>query len=90
MDAIRLAFNILEPGDNPPPGYSKSSGHMVYVMKMVCVRKVMWVKDGHRTPNPETPSYTGVVSRESIRIILTHAAWHGVPTFAADVYCVRT
>ena len=92
MDAIRLemanvgvAFKILETGENPPPGYSKSSGHLVYDVKMDFTRKGRWVKDGHRTPNPETSSYAGVVSRESIRIMLTHAALHGVPTFAADV-----
>ena len=57
MDAIRLemanvgvAFKILEPGENPPPGYTKSSGHMVYDVKMDFTRKGRWVKDGHRTP----------------------------------------
>ena len=46
MDATRLdmvnvvvAFKILEPGENPPPGYSKSSGHMVYDLKMDFTRK---------------------------------------------------
>ena len=46
MDVIRLemanagvAFKILEPGENPPPGYSKSRGHMVYDVKMDFTRK---------------------------------------------------
>ena len=43
------------------------------------------MKDGHCTPDPDTSRYTGVVSRESIRILLTHAALHGVPVVAADV-----
>ena len=92
MDAIRLemanvgvAFKILELGENPPPGYSKSSEHMVYNVKMDLTRKGRWVKDGNQTPNPETSSYAGVASRESIRIMLTHAALHGVPTFSAGV-----
>ena len=92
MDATRLemanigvTFKILEPGENPPPGYSKPSGHMVYDVKMDSTRKGRWVKDGNRTPHHETSSYAGIVSRESIRIMLTHAALHGVPTFAADV-----
>ena len=92
QDAIRLeisnigvAFDILERGENPPPGYSKSSGHMIYDVKMDFTRKGRWVKDGHRTPYPESSSYAGVVSRESIRIFLTHAALHGVPVMAADV-----
>ena len=92
MDAIRLemanagvAFKIFEPGEKPPPEYTQSSGHMVYDVKIDFMRKGRWVTDGHCTPNPETSSYTGVVSRESIRIILTHAASHGVHTFAANV-----
>ena len=48
-------------------------------------RKSWWVKDGHRTPDLDTYSYAGVASRESIRILLTHAALHGVPVMAADV-----
>ena len=85
MSNIGVAFDILERGENPPPGYSKSSGHMIYDVKMDFTRKGRWVKDGHRTPDPESSSYAGVVSRESIRILLTHAALHGVPVMAADV-----
>ena len=48
-------------------------------------RKTRQVKDGHRTPDPDTSSYAWVVSRESIWIFLTHAALHGVPVMAADV-----
>ena len=48
-------------------------------------RKSRWVKDGHRTPDPYTSSYAGVVSRKSILILLTHAALHGIPFMAADV-----
>ena len=48
-------------------------------------RKLIWVKDEHRTPDTEYSSYAGVVSRESIRILLTNPALHGVPVMAADV-----
>ena len=49
-------------------------------------RKARWVKDGHRTPDPITSSYAGVVSRESVRIALAHAALHGIETLAADIW----
>ena len=52
---------------------------------MEFTRKARWVKDGHRNPYPESSSSAGVVSREIIRILLTHAAMHGVPIMAADV-----
>ena len=85
MSNIGVVFKILETGETPPLGYRKSSGHMIYLVKMDFTRKSRWVKDGHRTPDPETSSYAGVVSREIIRILLTHAALHGVTVTAADV-----
>ena len=97
MDAIRLdmtnvgvVFKILEPGENPRPGYTKPSGHIVYDVKMDVTRKGRWVKYGHRTPNPETSSYAGVVSRESIRIMLTHADLHGLPKPLQPTFVTRT
>jgi hypothetical protein len=48
-------------------------------------RKARWVKDGHKTPNPTTTDYLGVVLRESIRIALTYAALMGLPVMGADI-----
>ena len=36
-------------------------------------------------PDPEILKYAGVVSRESIRILLTHAALHGTDIMTADI-----
>ena len=85
MRNVGIAFKILENSEHVPPGYRKSSGHLVFDVKMDFTRKARWVKDGHRTPDPETSSYAGVVSRESIRILLTHAALHGIDIMAADI-----
>ena len=85
MSNISVAFKILDSGENPPPGFTKSSGNIIYDVKMDFTCTARWVKDGHRTPNPESSSYAGVVSRESIRIMLTHAALHDVPVVAVDV-----
>ena len=43
------------------------------------------MKDGHKTPDPTTSAYAGVVSRESVRIALTYAALMGLDVMAADV-----
>ncbi len=48
-------------------------------------RKARWVKDGHKTPDSLTSSFAGVVSRDSIRITLTHAALLGLPILGADI-----
>ena len=34
-------------------------------------RKARWVKDGHRTPDPTTSNYAGVVSRERVYELLS-------------------
>lgn len=85
MGNVGVAFEILKRGEKPPPGWKKSSGHIIFDIKMDFTRKARWVKDGHRTPNPENSSYAGVVSKESIRILLTHAALHDVEVLAADI-----
>ncbi|KAL7528322.1 hypothetical protein ACHAXR_005938, partial [Thalassiosira sp. AJA248-18] len=85
MTNVGIAFKILEKEEALPPGYKKSSGHIIFDVKMDFTRKARWVKDGHKTPDPETSSYAGVVSRESVRILLTHAALHGIGVMAADI-----
>ena len=61
MANVDIAFQILGDGVKPPPGYTKSSGHLVWDIKMDLTRKARWAKDRHRTPDPETSSYAGVV-----------------------------
>ena len=85
MYEVGVAFRILDENENLPVGYSKSSGHMVFDVKMDFTRKARWVKDGHKTPNLDDSKYAGVVSKESIRIALTYAALHDVEVLAADI-----
>jgi hypothetical protein len=79
------AIVILDEGEGPPPTWTKTSGHIIWDVKMDYTRKARWVKHGHKTPDPETCSYAGVVSRESVRIALTYAAMHGLDVFAGDI-----
>ena len=85
MDNLKVAFDILHDGREPPVQYKKASGHMVFDIRMTLERKARWVKDGHRTPEPDNSTYAGVVSRESIRIALTYAALNGLPVCATDI-----
>jgi hypothetical protein len=68
-----------------PPGWLKASGHLVFDVKMDFTRKACWVKDGHKTPDSATSSFAGVVSCDSIRISLMHAALLGLPELGADI-----
>lgn len=85
MFEVGRAIDILDEGVAAPVGYTKSSGHLIFDIKMDLSRKARWVKDGHKTPDSTTSSYAGVVSRESVRIALTYAHLHGLDVCAADV-----
>ena len=80
-----MAFDILPEGSKPPPGYTSTSGHLVFDVRMTMERKARWVKDGHKTPEPSCCTFAGVVSRESVRIALTYAALNNLPICAADI-----
>ena len=85
MKNLNVAFDILDEGSKPPPGYRKTSGHMIYYVRMTLERKALWVKNGHRAPEPEQSTFSGVVSRESIRIALTYTSLNGLLVFGADI-----
>ena len=85
MNNLKVAFDILQDDQNPPPGYSRASGHIIFDVRMTLERKARWVKDGHRTPEPDWCTYAGVVSRESIRIALTYASLNSLPVYGADI-----
>ena len=85
MPNVAIAFEIREHDQPIPVGWKKSSGHIIFDVKMDFTRKARWVKDGHRTPTPELSTYAGVVSRESVRIALTYAALNGIDVMAADI-----
>ena len=85
MYNIGGAIEILPEGQAAPPTWTKSTGHLIFDIKLDGTRKARWVKDGHKTPDPDTSSFAGVVSRESVRIALTYAAVHGLDVFAGDI-----
>lgn len=85
VSSIGRAIRILPNDRQPPPGYTKASGHCVFDVKMCGRRKARWVKNGHLTPVSDTPNYAGVVSRESVRIAFTYAAMMGLPVMAGDI-----
>ena len=48
-------------------------------------RKARWVKDGHRSHDPATLAYAGVVSRESVHMGLTYASLMDLDVISADM-----
>ena len=58
---------------------------MVFYVKLDLTRKARLVADGYLTHGPVDSTYAGVVSRETVRIALTHAALHGLDLRPADI-----
>ena len=85
MNTIRVAFEFYSRGKSAPDDYTRSSGHIIWDVKMDFTRKARWVKNGHLTSDPTTSTFAGVVSRESIRILLTYAALNQLDVWAADI-----
>ena len=74
IENLKVAFDVLEDGAKIPVGHTKASGYLVFDVRMALERKARWVKDSHRTPETEWSTFAGVVSKESVHIVLTHAA----------------
>ena len=80
-----VAFEILKNGKQAPAGWTKTSGHLIWDLKIVFTRKTRLVKDGHCTQDLKRSNYARVVARDSIRIALTYAALIELEVTAAVV-----
>ena len=91
QDAIDLEMSTILPTfdfplhNRAPKDYSRSSGHIIFDIKMDFTRKARWVKDGYKTPDPYESNYSGVVSRESVRISFTYAALNDLKVSTGDI-----
>ncbi|KAI2502045.1 Reverse transcriptase (RNA-dependent DNA polymerase) [Fragilaria crotonensis] len=94
MDAIRLEMNnvrvAFEEFDGDPStliGYTQITGHLVFDVKLGenFRRKARYCADGHKTGAPASVTYSTVVSRDSVRILLTIAALNDLNVLGADV-----
>ena len=81
----RIIFGEMQSEKKSPPGWRLVTGHIVFDVKMDFSRKARWVLDGHKTPSPEGSTYAGVVSRESVRIVMTYCALNDLNSCAADI-----
>ena len=85
MENLKVIFDILDNSEYMTPGWSRASGHIIFDVRMTLERKARWVKDGHKTPEPDNSTYAGVASRESVRIALTYAALNNLDVCACDI-----
>ena len=48
-----MAFDKMPDGKSPPVYYTKSSGSLIFDVRMTLERKSIWLKHVHKTPQPE-------------------------------------
>ena len=85
MTSVDIAFKIAEGDQHTSVGFKQVTGHLVWDIKMDFAKKSRWVLYEHKTPNPIGSTYTGVVSRESVRIELIYAALNGLDVCDTDI-----
>lgn len=87
MAAIRVALEEFEGNVRELIGYQLITGHIVFDVKLGenFRRKARYCADGHKTKAPASITYSSVVSRDSVRIMLLIASLNGLSLKAADV-----
>jgi len=89
MKHVRPAFKpwdgSIDEAKHQLRGYQRIRCHMIFDVKMDFTRKARFVAGGHTTETPTALTYSSVVSRDSVRLILLTAALNDVPLLAADI-----
>ena len=77
MPKIRKAMRIFDGDPKSLIGYQQITGHIIFDIKLGenFRRKARYVADGHKTETPSHITYSSVVSRDSVRIMLLIAAY---------------
>ena len=87
MKKVRVAFAEYDGDVAQLVGYEELGLHLVFDIKMSegFRRKARLVADGHKTDPPSSVTYSTVVSRDSIRIILMIAALNDLEVMSGDI-----
>ena len=94
MDAVkmemtnnRIAFELHEGDISKLVGFKEITAHMIFDVKLGenFRRKARFCADGHKTEAPTSVTYSTVVSRDSVRIILLIAALNDLDILSGDI-----
>ena len=85
MKNARVAFQLLEREDKPPPGYKRITCHLIFDVNFDLTRKARYVAGGHLTDPPSSLTYASVVTRDSVRLGFLIAALNDLDILAGDV-----
>ena len=87
MANVMMAFDEINDPSTLGKEYNEITGHLIFDVKLGenFRRKARWVADGHKTSAPSAVTYSTVVSRDSVRIILLIAALNDLDVQGADI-----
>lgn len=87
MSAVMIALEHHEGDPRSLVGFEEITGHLVFDVKLGenFRRKARFCADGHKTGAPASLTYSSVVSRDSVRILLMIAALNNLELRAADI-----
>ena len=83
---VRVAFELLREGEEIPVGSKLIPYHFVFDVKYDLTRKSRCVAGGHRNKDiPAHTTYSSVVSRDSVRLVLMLAALNELPVLSTNI-----
>ena len=87
MKNVLVAFDPIEDPSTLGKEFSEISGHLIFDIKLGegFRRKARWVTNGHLTEAPSAVTYSTVVARNSVRIMLLIAALNDLDIQGADI-----
>ena len=87
MTNVRIAFEEFDGDPHSLVGYTQITGHLVFDVNLGenFRRNARYCADGHKTGAPASVTYSTVVLRDSVRILLTIAALNDLEVMGADV-----
>ena len=87
MKNVRVAFEDFDGDPNSLVRYTQITGHLVFDVKLGenFRRKARYCADGHKTGAPESVTYSTVVTRDSVCILLLIAALNDLDVLGANV-----
>ena len=77
IEYLKIAFQIIPKGNKPVNGFQYINCHMVFHIKMEKFqRKACLIRGGHINKTLDTITYSIVVRRETLQVVLTMAVVH--------------
>ena len=86
MNAVKVVFKICDNDGIPPIGSLYMKCHMVLsIKKEDFSRKACLVAKVHMVEASKSLTYTGMVSKESVRISMTLVAWNDLEVMTSNI-----